>query len=63
MAHIKKILKKTQKHDEISLHTHEDGYVVQWLGISLRIQGTQVHSLVWNGPSCLRATKPMGHNC
>jgi len=65
MVHIKKkILKKNPpKHNEISLHTHEDGQVVQWLGISLPIQGTEVHSLVWDGPNCLRATKPMGHNC
>ena len=50
MAHIKKIFKKNQKHDEISLHTHEDGYMVQWLGISLRIQGTQVQlpGLEWS---------------
>ena len=36
--------------------------VVQWLRICLPMQGTQVPSLVWEYPTCRRATKPMGHN-
>ena len=36
--------------------------VVQWLRISLTMQGTLVQSLVPEGPTCHRATKPMCHN-
>ena len=32
--------------------------VVQWPRICLPMQGTWVWSLVWEDPSCLRATKP-----
>ena len=33
--------------------------VVQWLRIHLPMQGTQVRSLVWEDPTCRRATKPV----
>ena len=36
--------------------------VAQWLRICLPIQGTQVWALVWEDPTCRRATKPMRHN-
>ena len=36
--------------------------VVQWLGIRLPMQGTRVQSLVWEDPTCHRATKPVRHN-
>ena len=36
--------------------------VVQWLRIHLLIQGTQVRALVWEDPTCYRATKPVHHN-
>ena len=36
--------------------------VVQWLGICLLKQGTQVPSLVQASPTCFRATKPVHHN-
>ena len=36
--------------------------VVQWLRIHLPMQGTQVRSMVWEDPTCQRATKPMNHN-
>ena len=36
--------------------------VVQWLRIHLSMQGTWVQSLVWEDPTCHRATKPMDHN-
>ena len=32
--------------------------VVQWLRIHLPMQGTWVPSLVWEDPTCGRATKP-----
>ena len=36
--------------------------VVQWLGIRLAMQRTQVQSLVWENPTCSGATKPISHN-
>ena len=36
--------------------------VAQWLRIRLPMQGTQVQALVWDDPTCRRATKPMRHN-
>ena len=36
--------------------------VAQWLRIHLPMQGTRVRALVWEDPTCRRATKPMRHN-
>ena len=36
--------------------------VAQWLRICLPLQGTWVRSLVWEDPTCHRATKPVRHN-
>ena len=36
--------------------------VVQWLGIHLPMQGTWVQYLVWDDPTCGKATKPVSHN-
>ena len=36
--------------------------VVQWLRICLPMQETRVRSLVWEDPTCHRATKPVCHN-
>ena len=36
--------------------------VVQWLRICLPMQGTRVRALVWEDPTCRRATKPVSHN-
>ena len=36
--------------------------VAQWLRICLPMQGTRVRALVWEDPTCLRATKPVHHN-
>ena len=36
---------------------------VQWLRIHLPAQGTWVRSLVWEDPTCCRATKHVHHNC
>ena len=33
--------------------------VLQWIGIHLPVQGTWVRSLVWEDPTCSRATKPV----
>ena len=37
--------------------------VVQWLRIRLPMQGTQVQDLAQEDSTCLRATKPVHHNC
>ena len=36
--------------------------VAQWLRIRLPIQGTRVQALVWEDPTCCRATKPVCYN-
>ena len=36
--------------------------VVQWLRICLPVQGTWVWFLVWEDPTCCRATEPMRHH-
>ena len=46
----------------IKKSTNRASLVVQWLRIHLPMQRTQVRALVWEDPTCHRATKPMGHN-
>ena len=36
---------------------------VQWLRISLPMQGTWVRALVWEDPTCHGVTRPLSHNC
>ena len=36
--------------------------VAQWLRICLLMQGTRVRALVWEGPTCRGATRPVSHN-
>ena len=36
--------------------------VAQWLRIHLPMQGTRVRALVWEDPTCGRATKLVHHN-
>ena len=36
--------------------------VVQWLGICLPMQGTQIRALVGEDPTCRGASKPVRHN-
>ena len=36
--------------------------VAQWLRICLPMQGTRVRALVWEDPTCRRATKPVRHS-
>ena len=36
--------------------------VAQWLRICLPTQGTRVRALVWEDPTCRRATRPVRHN-
>ena len=36
--------------------------VAHWLRMHLPMQGTRVRALVWEDPTCRRATKPVHHN-
>ena len=36
--------------------------VVQWLRVHLLMQGTRVRALVWEDPTCRRATRPVSHS-
>ena len=36
--------------------------VAQWLRICLPMQGMRVRALVWEDPTCRRATRPVSHN-
>ena len=46
----------------LSKDTIEASLVVQWLRVCLPVQGTWVRPLVWEDPTCLRATGPVSHN-
>ena len=41
---------------------HRASLVAQWLRICLLMQGTQVHALDWEDPTCRGATRPVSHN-
>ena len=41
---------------------HRASLVAQWLRIRLPMQGTRVRALVWEDPTCCRATQPVHHN-
>ena len=45
-----------------SKHNIGTSLVAHWLRIRLPMQGTRVRSLVWEDPTCRRATKPVRHN-
>ena len=59
-----KITSKRIKYLGINLTKEVKGasLVVQWLRISLPMQGTWVRALVWEDPTCRGATKPVRHN-
>ena len=51
----------TYLHDHTCLSKLRTGasLVVRWLRICLPMQGTQVRALVWEDPTCRRATRPV----
>ena len=53
--YLEKNISKRYMHQGTSL-------VVQWLRICLPVQRTWVRALVWEDPTCHRATKPVRHN-
>ena len=55
-----KILNKTLAN---RIQQHRASLVVQWLRICLLMQGTEVQALVWEDPTCHRATKPVSYSC
>ena len=48
--------------NSIKITSQGASLVAQWLGVRLPMQGTWVRALVWEDPTCRRATKPMCHN-
>ena len=49
------------RYEQLKIHTRTS-LVAPWLRISLAMQGTQVWSLVLEGSTCCRATKPVSHS-
>ena len=47
---------------DINKTAWRDSLVAQWLRICLPIQGTWARALVWEGPTCRGATRPVSHN-
>ncbi|KAJ8780568.1 hypothetical protein J1605_011483 [Eschrichtius robustus] len=48
--------------DVLKINKYRASLVVQWLRIRLPMQGTRVRALVWEDPTCRRATGPVSHN-
>ena len=59
---VEEITLGTQNWFNIQESINGTSLVVQWLRIRLPMQGIGVPSLVWEDPTCRRATKPMCHN-
>ena len=57
VTHVK--MKKRELHLNWSQGT---SLVAQWLRIRLPMQGTRVRALVWEDPTCRKATKPVHRN-
>ena len=51
-----------EKINKIDKHLPRASLVAQWLRICLLMQGMRVRALVWEDPTCRRATKPVSHN-
>ena len=47
---------------QVQEYRNRASLVAQWLRICLLMQGTRVRALVWEDPTCRRATRPVGHN-
>ena len=47
---------------KLTLYVSGASLVAQWLRICLLMQGTRVRALVWEDPTCRRATRPVSHN-
>ena len=60
------MLQKFCGNDHLYVHAKQVKYraslVAQWLRICLLMQGTWVRALVWEGPTCHGAIKPVSHN-
>ena len=62
MLKVIRIMQMKAKRRYTTLKKSGTSLVVQWLGIRLPMQGTQVRALVWEDPTCHGATKPVRHN-
>ena len=54
---IEKAFGKTKQH--FVIRTNRASLLVQWLRIYLAMQGTSLRALLWEDPTCHRATGPM----
>ena len=54
--------RKTYTTKAVKKGPHRASLVAQWLRICLLMQGTWVRALVWEDPTCRRATRPVSHN-
>ena len=57
-----KVEKEIELCKELAKGRGRASLVAHWLRTHLPKQGTRVRALVWEDPTCCRATKPMGHN-
>ena len=55
-------LEVSGQREEYKVRQEGSSLVVQWLRICLPMQGTLVRSLLWEDPTCCRATKSMYHS-
>ena len=53
--------KRMKLEHSLTPDTCRTSLVAKWLRIRLPMQGTRVRSLVWEDPTCHRATKPVSH--
>ena len=58
---LNKQAKERKPVEDTRLRKRRTFLVAQWIGTRLPMQGTQVLSLVREGPTCCRAAKPL-HN-
>lgn len=59
---VRKTIKEEKKYGNHKNVVSRTSLVVWQLRVHQPMQGTQVRSLVQEGPTCLQATKPMRHN-
>ena len=52
----------TREEKDLKKQTPGSSLVAQWLRICLPMQVTWVRALVWEDPTCRRATRPVSHN-
>ena len=62
LPQLEKACKQQQRPNSAKNKVNRASLVAQWLRIRLPMQGTRVQALVWEGPACRGATRPVSHN-